>query len=99
MDGAVASARGAHVIINSAFEPDDYDKALADVLVAIMPGRAEKIVKRSDLSNPKRAAAKGLPYRLAENGFISNSDDVSVFNSRIDDIARAYLTAFGISAG
>lgn len=97
MDSAVASARGAHVVISSAFEPDDYDKALAEALAGIFPGRAEKIVKRGDLANPKRAAAKGLPYRLAENGFVSNADDVAVFNSRIDEIARAYLEAFGVS--
>ena len=56
MDSASASARGGHVIINSGFEPDKYDTALAAFISGILPGRAQTIVKRNDLANPKRAA-------------------------------------------
>lgn len=94
----IATAHGAHVIIKSGFEPDDYDKALADKLSAFMPGRAQKLVKRSDLANINRAAARGINYRLCENGFIDNDGDREKFNSNIDELARIYLECFGIAA-
>lgn len=99
MDGASASsARGGHVIINSGYDPDKYDKALAEFISDILPGRSSTIVKRSDLANPKRAAAKGYPYRLLECGFITNAQDVKIFNGQMDDIAKGILSAFGIKA-
>lgn len=99
MDGASASsARGGHVIINSGYDPDKYDKALAEFISDILPGRSSTIVKRSDLANPKRAAAKGYPYRLLECGFITNAQDVKIFNGQMDDIAKGILCAFGIKA-
>ena len=97
MDGASASsARGGHVIINSGYDPDKYDKALAEFISGILPGRASTIVKRSDLANPKRAATKGYPYRLLECGFITNAQDVKIFNGQMDDIAKGILSVFGI---
>ena len=96
MDSASASARGGHVIINSGFEPDKYDTALAAFISGILPGRAQTIVKRNDLANPKRAAAKGYPYRLLECGFISNTQDVKIFNEKTDEIAKGILNVFGI---
>ena len=99
MDGASASsARGGHVIINSGYDPDKYDKALAEFISDILPGRSSTIVKRSDLANPKRAAAKGYPYRLLECGFITNAQDVKIFNGQMDDIAKGILSAFDIKA-
>lgn len=99
MDGASASsARGGHVIINSGYDPDKYDKALAEFISGILPGRSSTIVKRSDLANPKRAAAKGYPYRLLECGFITNAQDVKIFNGQMDDIAKGILSAFVIKA-
>lgn len=99
MDGASASsARGGHVIINSAYDPDKYDKSLAEFISDILPGRSSTIVKRSDLANPKRAAAKGYPYRLLECGFITNAQDVKIFNGQMDDIAKGILSVFGIKA-
>lgn len=97
MDSAAASARGGHVIISSKYEPDKYDKALAQAISAILPGRSQTIVKRGDLANPKRAAAKGYSYRLLECGFISSAEDVKIFNARTDDIAKRILGAFEIS--
>lgn len=95
----VPGAHGAHVIIKSGFAADEYDRALADRLSAMMPGRAEKIVHHSELANVNRAARRGINYRLAENGFIDSPVDLAYFNSHIDDIARAYLAAFGIEPG
>lgn len=89
---------GAHVIISSKFSPDSYDKTLSAKLSAFMPGRAQKLVKRSDLANVNRAAARGINYRLAENGFIDNDVDREKFNSNIDKLARIYLESFGIKA-
>lgn len=95
-DSATESARGAHVIIYGGFEADDFDKALAAKLSAILPGRSQTIVKRNDLANPKRAANRGINYRLAEVGFISNAEDRAIFDSRIEEIADAILEAAGI---
>lgn len=100
MDSAGPGARGAHVIIAGGVGgPDRYDRALADRLCAIFPGRANRIVERTDLANPNRAKARGINYRLVENGFITDAHDVETFNSRLDEIAGAYLEAFGIASG
>ena len=98
MDAADPSARGAHVIYKDGLEPDSYDRALAERLSAMMPGRANRLVGRSDLKNVNQAAIRGVPYRLVEHGFISNSSDREFFLSHIDDIARTYLDVFGISS-
>lgn len=98
MDSAVSSAKGGHVIINSAYDADEYDEALAQLMADIFPGRSQTIVKRSNLGNCNRAKSRGYNYRLVENGFISNAGDVETFNSRLDDIARGYLQAFDIIA-
>ena len=98
MDSAAAGAHGGHVIIKAGFEPDEQDRKLAALMARIFPGRPETIVGRSDLANPNRAAARGINYRLIENGFISDASDLAKFNSRLDEIARGYLDAFGIKA-
>lgn len=99
MDSAVASARGGHVIIQAGIGgADQYDTALADYISTAFPGRADKIVERSDLANPARAAAKGYGYRLIECGFITNSTDVSIFNRDLDKHAAGILAAFGIKS-
>lgn len=98
MDSASSSARGGHVIIQAGIGgADDYDRALAALMAKWFPGRAQTIVERSDLANPARASARGYNYRLVENGFISNSGDLATFNAHIDDLAKGYLAAFGIS--
>lgn len=98
MDSASASARGGHVIISGKYKADQYDNALAKMISGIFPGRSQIVVGRTDLANPKRAAANGYPYRLMECGFITNANDVKTFNARMDDIARGILQAFGLSA-
>lgn len=99
MDSAGASAKGGHVIIKKGFKPDAIDTALADFISAFMPGRASKIVGRSDLANPNRAASAGINYRLIECGFISNDGDRAKFMNQTDDLARGILKAFGINTG
>lgn len=97
MDSGPVGAHGSHVIIQAGIGgADKYDNALAASLARIFPGRAMIVVERDDLANPARAADVGVPYRLVENGFISDAGDISTFNRKIDDIAHAYLETFGI---
>ena len=64
----------------------------------MFPGRSKKIVGRSDLANPNRAANMGVNYRLLECCFISNTNDRNRFINQMDDVARGILAAFGISS-
>lgn len=96
MDSAVSSARGGHVIIWGGYGPDEYDNALAAFLREFFPGRSSLIVPRYDLANVNRAANRGISYRLVENCFISNWDDLNKFNNNLDTVARGYLKAFNI---
>ena len=97
MDGSVSpSARGAHVIIKAGSNADANDNALASMLGSILPGRSSLIVGRDDLANVNRAAARGFNYRLVEFGFITNAEDVHIFNTQMEDIARGVLMSFGI---
>lgn len=98
MDSGASTARGGHVIINGNFKADQYDEALAYLMKAILPGRSSVIVGRTDLANVKRAANKGYNYRMLECGFISNAEDVKIFNTRMDDIAKGILNCFGIGS-
>lgn len=97
MDGGSSSARGGHVIIASGLSADQYDNNLADMMKDILPGRSRLIVGRNDLANPKRAKNKGINYRLCEFGFITNSKDVEIFNSRMEEIATRVLSCFGLT--
>ena len=96
MDSGSASAKGGHVIIKQGYNPDQYDTALASFIVSFFPGRANTVVGRANLANVNRSAAKGYSYRLLENGFISNHDDLTKFNNHLDELARGILSAFGI---
>lgn len=92
-----ASAKGGHVIIKTGYNPDKYDTALAKNISNLFPGRSSTIVTRSDLANVNRAAARGYGYRLLECCFISNKDDIAKFSKDLDSVAKAILSAFGIS--
>lgn len=96
MDSAAPSARGGHVIIYGGYDPDEYDMALGAFMREFFPGRSNTIVGRNDLANVNRAANRGISYRLIENGFISNGDDLNKFNWHIDSLARGYLSCFNI---
>ena len=98
MDSGSASAKGGHVIIKQGYNPDQYDTALANFIGSFFPGRANTIVGRANLANVNRSAVKGYSYRLLENGFISNKDDLTKFNNQINELARGILNAFGIVA-
>lgn len=93
-----SSPHGGHVIIKAGCTADVYDTALANFIGGILPGRSQLIVGRSDLANPNRAAVKGYNYRLIEFGFITNANDINIFNNQMDDIARGVLMSFGINA-
>lgn len=97
MDSAGVTAGGAHVIYKAGYAPDEYDAELARRLSAMFPGRNSSLVGRSDLKNVNQAALRGVPYRLAENGFISNPSDLAKFNEGIDALAELYLEVFGIA--
>lgn len=96
MDSAAFTARGGHVIYKAGFTPDRYDYELARRIAEMFPGRATALQARSELKNCNQAAARGLSYRLVENGFISNAGDLAKFNDNVDAIARIYLEVFGI---
>ena len=96
MDSGASSARGGHVIIKQGMSADKYDKALAKMLEEMLPGRSKMIVGRNDLANVNRAASKGYGYRLVEFGFISNANDVKIFNTKMDEIAKRVLKSFDI---
>ena len=98
MDSGVFTARGGHVVINGNFKADQYDTALADLMKTMLPGRSSVIVGRTDLANVKRAANKGYNYRLLECGFISNAEDVKIFNTRMNEFANGILSCFGIGS-
>lgn len=86
------------MIIKEGYNLDQYDTALANFIGSFFPGRANKVVGRVHLANVNRAATKDYSYRLLENGFISNHEDLNKFNSQIDDLAREILKAFGITS-
>lgn len=98
MDSAGAGAKGGHVIIKAGYSPDAIDNALASFIGGFFPGRSKTIVGRSDLANPNRAARAGVNYRLVECGFISDAGDAAKFETRIDELAKGILAAFGIGA-
>lgn len=94
MDSASASAKGAHVV---QYKQTAAGKATAKAVAELLPGRADSLVIRSDLANPKRAAAKGYEYMLVECGFITNSHDRKWVIANMDELAKAILKANGIT--
>lgn len=97
MDATSAGARGGHVVYKAGLSPDAYDRALADGIASVFPGRAERLSARSDLRNCNVCASRGINYRLVENGFVTSASDVATFNARLGEIADLYLRAFGIA--
>ena len=97
MDSSLSlSARGAHVIIDADLKADKNDEVLAKYISGVFPGRSEILAKRNNLANLNRAQANGINYRLLECGFISNAEDVKIFNSKMDEIAKGILKCFDI---
>lgn len=90
---------GGHVVIKAGTTPDEYDNALAAFIGDMFPGRSALISGQDWIQNVNVCAARGINYRLLETCFISNSDDMDVFNANIDKVATGILAAFGIEAG
>lgn len=90
------SACGGHVIINSRFTPDKYDKKLEELLKEILPGRSETMVKRSDLYNCNVCANRNVNYRLIEVGFITNTRDRNLVLNSHEYIGREICKIFEI---
>lgn len=61
-------------------------KSIAEPLCALMPGRAERVVKRSGLYVLKKTKD---PAVLVEMGFISNEDDAVMLSQHPQMIAKA----------
>lgn len=98
LDSAIKTAKGGHVVTNGKFKPDNYDKALANMIKKHFPGRANTLVGRTDLYNLNVLGSRGVSARLLECCFISNKEDITKFNNSIDTLAKDILTCFGIKA-
>lgn len=92
------TAHGAHVCYCS-----EAGKSIARCVAArlcyLMPGRAESVVKRSDLYILKATKA---PWVLAECGFATNAGDCYMLQHQPQDIARAMargIEEYGLSLG
>ena len=96
MDAAGSGARGGHVIIKAGYQPDSYDKALANFIKSMFPGRSQVISYRSDLANINRAATLGINYRLLECCFITDDGDRNRFINEAPMLAAGILNVFGI---
>ena len=71
MDGASASsARGGHVIINSGYDPDKYDKALAEFISGILPGRASTIENAAIWQIQNGRPRKDIPTACLNAGLL-----------------------------
>lgn len=90
------SAKGGHVIINSRFNPDKWDKNLADMITAVLPGRSQALVKRGDLYNANVCGNRGINYRLLECGFITNEHDRNYIINNTANFAASILSCFDI---
>lgn len=82
-----ATARGAHVCYFSE-TGQRIARCIAAPLCALLPGRAESIVRRTDLAVLKQTRA---PWVLCECGFITNADDCALQKNQPDAISRAIL--------
>lgn len=92
-------SRGGHVIIKNGFSPDNYDVALANFISTYFPGRSETITKKDDLGMLNVCAKRGINARLLETCFITNYDDITKLNNRMDEVATGILASFGIGSG
>ena len=100
-----ASAKGGHIIIWYAFEPDEQDISLRNALAStIGVNSAYKhkghvgISGRSDLANPRRAAQGGVTYRLVEIGFGTNAHDAEYMTNQHDVLAKELVEAISDSS-
>lgn len=88
-----ATARGAHVIYTSA-AGGEVSAEIAARLCPLMPGRANRTVKRRDLYVLNNTHC---PAVLVECGFLTNSKDADMLRHELPRLARAI--AAGVQAG
>lgn len=92
LNAACSSAYGAEVLVKNGLTPDSTDKALLKGLTGL--GFYNRGIKyRSDLANMNACANAGIPYRLVEVCFITNTDDINRFNTKLDEIAKGQVEA------
>lgn len=97
-NSAGASATGTELLVKTGTTIKEIDKRILKSLVSF--GFADRGYKfRSDLSNMNGAAASGTPYTLAEICFISNKNDMKIFNNNFEKIcskiANDFVKVFG----
>lgn len=99
------SARGGQICLDIKYIdcPDEFDWRVANFISSYFPGRADKIIlpntPGNQLGNHRKAAAHNLSYRLVECCFITNGEDLRIFNDTMDDVARGLLKCFDIPCG
>ncbi|HEL1838370.1 TPA: LysM peptidoglycan-binding domain-containing protein [Streptococcus suis] len=84
-------ARGTEVLIQSSLSADKEDMAILNTLGRYFTNRG---IKKVDwLYNANQAANRGYTYRLVEIAFIDNEQDMVIFASKKDEIARGLVSA------
>lgn len=98
--GVSYSSSGGHVIISSAFSPDELDKRLIEAIkktVGLHRAYNFKGVKglsgRNDLQNVNLAMNGGINYRLIELGMSTNQQDATYMLNNYNEIAKALVEA------
>lgn len=85
------SARGTEVLIQSSLTADQGDKAILSALSHYFPNRG---IKKVDwLYNAKESKNYGYSYRLVEVAFIDNEEDMAIFESKKEEIAKGLVSA------
>lgn len=107
LDAASAAATGGHVIVKAGFSADSGDLEIAQVIKKYVGwwgsvAGTQGISYRNDLLNLNVFANRGISYRLAELGFITNANDVRNLKNNLDAIAKEMIKAItgeGVSGG
>lgn len=107
LDAASAAATGGHVIVKAGFSADSGDLGIAQVIKKYVGwwgsvAGTQGISYRNDLLNLNVFANRGISYRLAELGFITNANDVRNLKNNLDAIAKEMIKAItgeGVSGG
>lgn len=98
LDAASAAATGGHVIVKAGFSADSGDLGIAQVIKKYVGwwgsvAGTQGISYRNDLLNLNVFANRGISYRLAELGFITNAKDVKNLTNNLDAIAKEMIKA------
>lgn len=85
------TARGTEVLIQSSLTADQEDEAILTVLAKYFPNRG---IKKVDwLYNANVAKERGYTYRLVEIAFIDNEADMTIFETKKEEIAKGLVSA------